>query len=206
MVAVLHHRVDDRADAVEHAIEDAVLDRARQPPRSLLLEPRMELLAVVLAGTRRGRAAPRRPTSSCRPPSVTKRNARPASGASGVDAIRSRTAPSIAAWTSSSRTRSATATAASSTYPARRSALTGWHSQFDTRVTTPAPRRRSITTSRVRNVSSMNSPSVSPNCCLRSTTIAVWGIGMPSGCRNSAVTANQSASPPTIDASAAACT
>jgi hypothetical protein len=35
--------------------------------------------------------------------------------------------------------------------------------------------------------------------------IAVCGIGMPSGWRNSAVTANQSARPPTIDASAAAC-
>src|ERR1700704_4946738 len=52
----------------------------------------------------------------------------------------------------------------------------------------------------------MNSPNVSPNCLLRSTTIAVCGIGMPSGCRNNAVTANQSASPPTIDASAVACT
>ena len=34
--------------------------------------------------------------------------------------------------------------------------------------------------------------------------IAVCGIGSPSGCRNSAVTANQSAKPPTIDASAIA--
>ena len=36
--------------------------------------------------------------------------------------------------------------------------------------------------------------------------IAVCGIGIPNGCRNRAVTANQSASPPTIDASAAAWT
>ena len=34
--------------------------------------------------------------------------------------------------------------------------------------------------------------------------IAVCGIGSPSGCRNSAVTANQSASAPTIEASAVA--
>jgi len=34
--------------------------------------------------------------------------------------------------------------------------------------------------------------------------IAVCGIGRPSGLRNSAVTANQSASPPTSDASAVA--
>ena len=35
--------------------------------------------------------------------------------------------------------------------------------------------------------------------------IAVCGIGIPNGYRNKAVTANQSASPPTMDASAAAC-
>ena len=41
---------------------------------------------------------------------------------------------------------------------------------------------------------------------LRSTTMAVWGMGRPSGRRNRAVTANQSARAPTIDASAAAWT
>ena len=39
---------------------------------------------------------------------------------------------------------------------------------------------------------------------LRVGMIAVWGMGMPSGWRNSAVTANQSARPPTSDASAVA--
>jgi hypothetical protein len=34
--------------------------------------------------------------------------------------------------------------------------------------------------------------------------MAVWGIGMFKGCRNRAVMANQSAMPPTIDASAVA--
>ncbi len=34
---------------------------------------------------------------------------------------------------------------------------------------------------------------------------AVWGIGTPAGCRNRAVTANQSANPPTIAASTVAC-
>jgi hypothetical protein len=29
----------------------------------------------------------------------------------------------------------------------------------------------------------MNSPSVSPNCSLRSVMIAVWGMGRPSGCQ-----------------------
>jgi hypothetical protein len=37
---------------------------------------------------------------------------------------------------------------------------------------------------------------------LRDGTMAVCGIGMPNGWRNSAVTANQSASPPTMAASA----
>ena len=52
----------------------------------------------------------------------------------------------------------------------------------------------------------MNSPRVSPNWALRSVMIAVWGMGRPSGWRNSATTANQSARAPTIEASAAACT
>jgi hypothetical protein len=43
-----------------------------------------------------------------------------------------------------------------------------------------------------------------PMRSLRDGTMAVCGIGMPNGWRNSAVTANQSASPPTIAASAKA--
>ena len=39
---------------------------------------------------------------------------------------------------------------------------------------------------------------------LRDGTIAVCGIGKPSGCLNSALTANQSARPPIIAASAKA--
>src|SRR4051794_19531520 len=41
---------------------------------------------------------------------------------------------------------------------------------------------------------------------LRRGISAVWGVGIPSGGRDSAVTANQSAPAPTIDASAPACT
>ena len=40
--------------------------------------------------------------------------------------------------------------------------------------------------------------------CLAVRMTAVWGMGRPSGWRNSAVTANQSARPPTIAASAVA--
>ena len=43
-----------------------------------------------------------------------------------------------------------------------------------------------------------------PSWSLRFGMIAVWGMGKPSGCRKSAVTANQSASAPTMAASAVA--
>ena len=47
-------------------------------------------------------------------------------------------------------------------------------------------------------------PRPSPSWSFLRLMIAVCGIGMPSGCLNSAVTANQSASAPTMPASAAA--
>ena len=55
-----------------------------------------------------------------------------------------------------------------------------------------------------RKFVSTNSPSVRPISSLRVGMIAVWGIGSPSGRRKSAVTANQSASAPTMPPSAAA--
>ena len=58
----------------------------------------------------------------------------------------------------------------------------------------------------MRKLPWMNSPSVAANWSFRSTTMAVCGMGRPSGWRNSAVTANQSASPPTIEAAAVAWT
>ena len=82
--------------------------------------------------------------------------------------------------------------------------MSGSASHAATRGTTRAPRTRSTMMSGVRKLSWTKSPSVSPNWSLRSTMIAVWGMGMPSGWRNSAVTANQSASPPTIAASTVA--
>ena len=59
-------------------------------------------------------------------------------------------------------------------------------------------------TSRVRKLPWTNSPRLRPIWSLRRGMIAVCGIGSPSGWRNSAVTANQSASAPTIAASAPA--
>lgn len=60
------------------------------------------------------------------------------------------------------------------------------------------------TTLASRKLVSTNSPSVRPISSLRLGMIAVCGIGSPSGRRNRAVTANQSASAPTIPPSAAA--
>ncbi|SKY92245.1 Uncharacterised protein [Mycobacteroides abscessus subsp. abscessus] len=63
---------------------------------------------------------------------------------------------------------------------------------------------RSTTTAGVMKFSSMNSPSWSPISSFFFLIRAVCGTGMPSGCLNRAVTANQSASPPTMPASDAA--
>ena len=71
---------------------------------------------------------------------------------------------------------------------------------------TPIPARRSSRTSRDMNSVSTNSPSDLPISSLRLGMMAVCGIGIPSGWRKSAVTANQSASAPTIAASANALT
>ena len=67
-------------------------------------------------------------------------------------------------------------------------------------------RIRRATTGAIRKFSLRNVASVSPMRSLLRGMIAVCGIGRPSGWRNSAVTANQSASPPTIPASANALT
>src|SRR5215475_4665163 len=69
-----------------------------------------------------------------------------------------------------------------------------------------AARIRSARTSPLRKFSWTNWPSVAANWSLRSTISAVCGTGRPRGWRNRAVTANQSATPPTMAASAPACT
>ena len=63
---------------------------------------------------------------------------------------------------------------------------------------------RSRTTASDRKFVATNSDSDSPIASLRRGMIAVCGIGSPSGCRKRAVTANQSASAPTMPASAMA--
>ena len=59
----------------------------------------------------------------------------------------------------------------------------------------------SSTTARVRKFSWTKVPRLAPIWSFLRGMIAVCGIGSRKGCRNSAVTANQSASAPTIAAS-----
>ena len=82
----------------------------------------------------------------------------------------------------------------------------GTPSHCPTRSPTRAAASRSRAISSVRKFSVTNSWRLRPISFLRLGMIAVCGIGSPSGCRNSAVTANQSASAPTIAASAAVLT
>ena len=93
--------------------------------------------------------------------------------------------------------------AASST---TRRTLTGSSSHRPTRSEIVAAATRSRMMSSWRKFSPTNSWSPRPSSSLRLGISAVWGIGRPSGCLNSAVTANQSAIAPTIEASAPAFT
>ena len=131
---------------------------------------------------------------------------RPASGATSIESAARVSSAVSARWTSSSRRPSAARTTMSAAWPANRAALSGSVSQPATREAIWAEPIRSASTSPLRKFSCTNWPRVAANWSLRSTITAVCGIGRPSGCRNRAVTANQSATPPTIAASAPACT
>jgi hypothetical protein len=80
--------------------------------------------------------------------------------------------------------------------------LPGSVSQLPTRRLSSAASIRSRTTDSCRKFSPMNSSRLRPSSSLRFGISAVCGIGSPSGRLNSAVTANQSAIAPTMDASA----
>ena len=132
--------------------------------------------------------------------------ARPASGATSMAAAALITSAVSTLCTSSSRSVPASVTTTSAACPAKRAALSSSASQAASRGASPAERMRSASTSAFRKFSWTNCPSVAANWSLRSTMIAVCGIGRPSGWRKRAVTANQSATPPTMAASAPACT
>ena len=80
--------------------------------------------------------------------------------------------------------------------------LAGLSNHAPNRSAKPAARTRSTTFSRVRKLSWTKVPSARPIWSFRFGMMAVWGMGIPSGCRNRATTANQSARAPIIDASA----
>ena len=133
-------------------------------------------------------------------------SSRPSGGAHGSAATRRRIAVSSTAVTSSSRRTRIAARVAVASSLLTRAACAGSDSQAPTRAETRARMTLSRTTSADRKFDATNDSRLRPSASLRVGMIAVCGIGSPSGERNSAVTANQSASPPTIAASAPALT
>ena len=106
--------------------------------------------------------------------------------------------------TSSSLRALSTAVAMVAPSAATRSAWAGSRSHSPARFAIAVLASFARTTPASRKFVSTNSPSVRPISSLRFGMIAVCGIGRPSGRRNSAVTANQSARAPTMPPSAAA--
>ena len=106
--------------------------------------------------------------------------------------------------TSSSLSTSVTASTTSPALAASCSALCRSASHWPTLSATPMLARRSPSTAPDRKLPCTNVPRPRPMSSLRLGMIAVCGIGMPSGCLNRAVTANQSARAPTMPASAKA--
>ena len=146
-------------------------------------------------------------TGTCLRSAIAADSARPASGASSM--LRTcwtsipRTMPPSRSWSSAC----STSTASRDTPRVRRARLPsppplGCASQPPAAAATSIRCIRRATTCGIRKLLRRNCASWSPIRSLLRGMIAVCGIGSPSGWRNSAVTANQSASPPTIAASA----
>ena len=85
-----------------------------------------------------------------------------------------------------------------------RAAFSGCANHLPTRSGMPAPITLSVMVRALRKFSLTNSLSTPATWSFLFGMMAVCGMGMPMGYRKSAVTANQSASPPTMPASAAA--
>jgi hypothetical protein len=96
------------------------------------------------------------------------------------------------------------ADSAAAASPASRSARPGAARKPPSRPGTSIVISFSSTTARVRKFSCTKVPRLAPIWSFFRGMIAVCGIGNRSGCRNSAVTANQSARAPTMEASAVA--
>ena len=142
----------------------------------------------------------------CRSSRTTSASRPPASGAIGSSRNRGTSASRTNPATCSSVTLPRAIAARSETSSTTRRALAGSVSQRPIRSETPAAATRSRMMSSCRKFSPTNSSRLRPRSSLRSGISAVCGIGRPSGCLNRAVTANQSAIAPTIEASAPALT
>ena len=143
-------------------------------------------------------------TGSVRPSSMSCSNSRPAGGAhSGCASL----SINIVLITASASFGSSARTIFAVNRPASLdtfSAFSGCDSHSPARSGIPAARTFWVINSALRKFSPTKPLNDSPIWSFLFRTIAVCGIGSPSGLRNSAVTANQSAKPPIIPASAAA--
>jgi hypothetical protein len=135
---------------------------------------------------------------------VTRPRTLPSMGATFVALMRSVRLWSMNACTSSSRSMCAPRASAPTTCLAMSLLFSGWLSHRARCSATRAERSFPRMTSRLRKLRWTNNPSVRPTRFFRAGMMPVCGIGRPNGLRKSAVTANQSASPPIIAASEAA--
>src|SRR5664280_2672165 len=110
---------------------------------------------------------------------------------------------SSTSWTSSSVSTASTPCTSAPSSAVIRSACAGSATHAPTRRVTCAWTTLSRMTGPARKFVATNSSRLRARLSLRVGMIAVCGMGRPSGCLNSAVTANQSASAPTMPASAA---
>ena len=150
------------------------------------------------------RSAMRSMSGRCRPSSSSSARMRPAGGPHSGSAMRATIVRSMIATASSSRSTASTDRMALATWSEASARLSSLASHSPARSGMCALRTFSLTISGSRKFSPTNSPSELPSWSFFLRINAVCGMGMRSGWRNSAVTANQSASPPTMPASAAA--
>ncbi len=127
-------------------------------------------------------------------------------GAIGSSRSRGSTASSSSPVTDASLSRLSAAIVTPTTSLVARRELAGTRAQAAARAEMWAARTRSRMISSRRKLSPMKSCRLRASMSFFLGMSAVCGIGRPIGCRNSAVTANQSAIAPTIDASAPALT
>ena len=178
VLRVVRHLAEHGARPVEQPLEDAVLDRLGQPPRGLVREARPQAGPVLGEEPVDG---PQHHVEQLVVPAVLGHDLQGAAGErrqrGRLDAAPGRRppAPGGPRRRAAGRRRS---TAASAAWRASRAALSGSAIQVAIRGTTAGARTRSTRMSGVRKLCCTKSPSVSPNWSLRSTMIAVWGIGI----------------------------